>query len=424
MPQRRAIDSDPLGWTALLCLGFLAIGLIRLAVPSAPYFDEVHYLPAARAMLEGSAWLNREHPLLGKELIAAGIWLWGDTPLGWRMPALIFGTVLLFSAMRTLWFASYSRFASLAYGVLLATGFLLFVQSRIAMLDIFMAAFFAVAVWQYVAAMREPETGQWRLALAGVALGLSMASKWNVVFLAMVPGLLFFGARLTAGRRRLLTSRRGIPVPGVSLLEAGLWLGLVPLFVYWLTFLPAYFVEQSPLHPGGFIALHQTILDLQSSVIKPHPYQSDWPQWVLNTRPIWYLYEDIDGAQRGVLMIGNPLTMVLGLPALIWCLWSGVRHRRWDRWGAAVLFAVSLGMWLFVNKPIQFYYHYFLPSCFLLAALALALDALREEGWRRAAHTGLVASVLVFAWFYPILSAAPLAGPQSFTTWMWLDSWR
>jgi hypothetical protein len=34
------------------------------------------------------------------------------------------------------------------------------------------------------------------------------------------------------------------------------------------------------------------------------------------------------------------------------------------------------------------------------------------------------ASVALFAGFYPILSAAPLAGPMSFAHWMWLNSWR
>jgi len=44
----------------------------------------------------------------------------------------------------------------------------------------------------------------------------------------------------------------------------------------------------------------------------------------------------------------------------------------------AVLYLASLGLWLVAGKNVQFYYHYFLPSCFLLAALALAL----AELWR------------------------------------------
>lgn len=421
--QQRS-DNDPFALTILMALGFAGLCLIRLTVPSTPYFDEVHYLPAARALLDQSEWLNREHPLLGKEIIAAGIAMFGDGPFGWRILSVLAGTASLFALCRALWFASYSRFATLAYGVLLASGFSLFVHSRIAMLDIFMVCFFAIALWQLAAAMREPENGRRSLAIAGAALGLSMASKWNAAPLAVIPGLAFLVLRAFAGRRRLLTSRRGMPVPGVSLVEAGLWLGAVPLLTYWLTFVPAYFVANGALEPDGFIALHREIVALQSSVVQSHPYQSYWPEWLLNIRAIWYLYEPVDGAQRGILLIGNPLTMLLGLPTMLWCCWAGAVRKKWDALAVAIFFAASILFWIAADKPIQFYYHYFLPSCFLLAGLALALDALWRRGNHKIALGTLAASLAIFAWFYPILSAAPLEDPQSFSHWMWLDGWR
>lgn len=73
---------------------------------------------------------------------------------------------------------------------------------------------------------------------------------------------------------------------------------------------------------------------------------------------------------------------------------------------------------------MQFYYHYLVPSTALLAALALALDAWWRGGHRAAALTVLAGSCATFAWFYPILSAAPLSGEQAFNRWMWIDSWR
>jgi len=423
MFRRSDIIGDPLGWTWLISLAFLGLCLIRLTIPETPNFDEIHYLPAARALLDGSEWLNREHPILGKELIALGIAIFGDTPFGWRIMPLLFGTLALFASMRALWFASLSRFASIAYGILLATGFFLFVQSRIAMLDIFMAAFFAVALWQCAAAIREPETGLKRLAIAGVAIGLAMASKWNVVFLAMMPGLAFFAARLTAGRRRLLSSKRGIPIPGISLLQAFVLLGLLPLFAYWLPHSWAYFIDQNPLQLGGFIAHHSSVLALQASVKNPHPYESVWYEWTLNIRSIWYMYEPIEGVQRGIMLLGNPLTILLGLPALAWCAWTGFIRRRWDMIALVALYLVSLGMWLVVNKPVQFFYHYFLPSCFLFGALALALDEFWQRGIRWVPLGVLGASSALFAFFFPLLSAAALEDEMSFMRWMWLDSW-
>ena len=60
----------------------------------------------------------------------------------------------------------------------------------------------------------------------------------------------------------------------------------------------------------------------------------------------------------------------------------------------------------------------------LLAALALVCDALWQNGWRKSALAPLLGSVLVFGWFYPIISGAPLVGPDSFAVWTWLESWR
>lgn len=418
---------DPLGWTIAFSFGFLALLLYRLAIPGSFYFDEIHYIPAARALLLESRLLNPEHPMLGKLILAGGIGLFGDNPWGWRLPPALAGALTLFAGMRAIWFASCRRFATLGYGILLASGFMLFVQSRVAMLDGFMLAFLAVALWQAAAAIREPETGRRRLAITGVAMGLSLGAKWNVAPLLPLFGLAFLVWRWMAGRRRLLTSRRGLPVPGVSLLEAAVWLGLVPLLVYAATYLPGYALETGAI-TDNLLAHHQRMLALQESVTTPHNYQSTWTEWVTNRRPIWYLYEVTDGAQRGIVMLGNPLTMLLGLPALLWCAWAAIfpdAEGRRDRaaLAVAVLYGVGFAFWIVAPKPIQFFYHYMIPHCFLLAALALALDALWRRGWRVAAVLPIAGSVALFAWFYPILSAGPLTGLASFQRWMWLDSW-
>jgi dolichyl-phosphate-mannose--protein O-mannosyl transferase len=326
--------------------------------------------------------------------------------------------------MRALWFASLRRFATLGYGVLLASGFILFVHARIAMLDGFMVALLACAFWQCAAAVREPEHGRRSLAIAGVALGLALGTKWNAIPLAPLPGLTFLAVRIHANGWRGMFGHRGAPVPGMRLVEAVLWLGIVPLVAYALTYLPAYLIEPDELARRGFIGLHQMMLDMQQSVIKPHPYQSVWTDWVIDRRAIWYLYEPADGAQRGVLLIGNPLTMLLGLPAVAWCAWIAWSRKRMDALAVALIYAASLGLWIVAAKPIQFYYHYFTPSMALLAGLALALDELRTRGWRWLSWTVLAGSVAVFAWFFPILDAAPLDGPRAFEHWMWLDSWR
>ncbi|GMN12765.1 glycosyltransferase family 39 protein [Altererythrobacter sp. MTPC7] len=416
-------EKDPLGPILAICAIFLCGVLWRITTPSQLYFDEIHYVPAARILLDLEGWPNAEHPPLGKLIIAASIAVFGDTPLGWRLPSAVTGTIALFAFARALWFASERRAATIGYALLLASGFHLFVHARIAMLDGLFIAFLGLALWQAAGAVREPETGRWRLALCGIAVGAALAVKWTMIPFAPLFGLTFLAARWSAGRRRLLMSRRGAPVPGITLAEATLWLGAVPLLVYCASFAPALLVSPSPFAETSLPGLQHTMLDLQQSVKAPHTYQSMWADWVLNWRAIWYLYEGVDGAQRGVMLIGNPLTMLIALPALAWCAWAGLVKRRMDALAVLVLYAAALGFWIVAAKPTQFYYHYFAASCFLLAALALALDALWQRGLRWPMIGTVGASLALFAFYYPILSAAPLDNIRSFEKWSWLESW-
>ncbi|HUQ13627.1 MAG TPA: phospholipid carrier-dependent glycosyltransferase [Novosphingobium sp.] len=419
------VSRDPLTWCRAIAAAFLALVLHRLTIPSKPYFDEVHYLPAARALLALSHPLNTEHPLLGKELIALGIAAFGDAPLGWRLPGALAGAGALFAAMRALWWASASRPATLLFGALVGTNFMLFVMARIAMLDAFMLAFAMAALWLGARAIRRPDHGRRDLALAGVALGASLASKWSAAPVVALPGLAFAAVRLAhVGPRRWLTARDAAPVRGVSLLEAVLWLGIVPLAVYFATFVPTMLYADDPVAPSGLLDYQLEMARLQSSVVQPHPYQSRWWQWLLDLRPIWFLYEPVDGAQRGVLLVGNPVTMIAGLPALALCLAWGRQRRDAAMLGTAALFAASFGLWLIADKPVQFYYHYLLPGTFLAAALALVLGAGWERGTRWPAWTVLAGALGLFAYFYPILSAGALANDQGFLAYAWLDSWR
>jgi dolichyl-phosphate-mannose-protein mannosyltransferase len=299
-----------------------------------------------------------------------------------------------------------------------------------------MAGFMALAMWQWALAWRNPSDTVWaaraHLVLTGLFLGLSLGGKWNGALLVPLPGLLFALNRWQAlkGRRfGLLWASSGAgPVAGVSLIEAALWLGVLPLLAYFATFLPAFYYKVDPLTVDRLISWQEYMLQLQDSVKKPHNYMSQWWQWVANIRPIWFLYENIDGAQRGVLMLGNPFTMLAGLPALALCLWDGIKGREGTgaplRLLVAAAYILLVGFWAINGKPVQFYYHYMLASCFLIAALALVLGEWWDLGLRWPAKVTLVLAFGMAIGFYPIISAGELARTNSFLDYTWLDSWK
>ena len=215
MDSAPASRRDPIGWSAIIALAFLALVWHRLGIPSQIYFDEVHYVHAARLLLEEQR-VNLEHPMVAKEIIAAAIVLLGDRPLAWRIPSALFGAFGLFAFGRLLWWASRRRFATLAGMFLVATGFAWFIQSRIAMLDIFSASLGMAGLWQFAAALGQPPSAaRWRLAATGVLLGLAMGAKWSIVPAAMLPGLAFLAPVALSIGGPAIRAERGATPPAI-----------------------------------------------------------------------------------------------------------------------------------------------------------------------------------------------------------------
>ena len=125
-------------------------------------------------------------------------------------------------------------------------------------------------------------------------------------------------------------------------------------------------------------------------------------------------------------MLGNPFTMLAGLPALALCLWDGLKRRTGQgdrlRLLVAAAYILLVGLWALTGKPVQFYYHYMLASCFLIAALALVLAEWWDLGLRWPAKVTLVLAFGMAIGFYPIISAGELARTNSYLDYTGLDS--
>src|SRR5690606_17870232 len=104
--------------------------------------------------------------------------------------------------------------------------------------------------------------------------------------------------------------------------------------------------------------------------------------------------------------------------------WAGWRDGRRDAAALAILYAASMALWIVAPKAVQFYYHYSLPHCFAMAGLALATVRMWQHGNRLVPLAIAGGSAAIFAYFYPILTAAALPGEMAFLDWAWFDGWR
>lgn len=400
-----------------------------LETPHILVFDEIHYVPAARALLDLRGPVNTEHPLVAKELIAAGMMLFGDNPFGWRFFSTIAGsatlmgvfaiTFLLFQRVRPAVMAS-------AYTLL---GFMLYVQARIAMIDGYLAAFTILAIAALLWAMRAPPDKAWRrLIVSGVLFGLAVATKWAAVpYLAGAGiGLLIVRWRdAVAAKKPLAAALSGMDQPhwaGLPAIPAMLVLGSVAVLTYFLTFAPAFFYHTNPMTLGELLPFQGHMWAEQTQVLPHHRYQSPWWSWPLLIRPIWYLYEFADGAQRGIILLGNPAIMWSGLVAIAACLWAGIKGDR----KLLVVACMYLGSWLIwaiIPKSLGFFYYYYLPSLFLCIALAAAFDRYARGKFEHWDEAFAIFAFGLFVYFFPILSAAELSGEMAYQHWMWFSTW-
>jgi dolichyl-phosphate-mannose--protein O-mannosyl transferase len=229
-----------LGWFAPLLVTLVAffLRLYRLGTPAKDAFDEVYYRCDAKMLLQYSYEHSHTappdcvaeggpsfivHPPLGKWMIALGQQLFGgpDDHFASRIMAVIVGSlsVLIVCRVGRRMFRS-TLLGCIAGGLLTLDG-MHFVQSRIAMLDIFLM-FWVVAAFGCLVVDRDqgrdrlaerlttytlypgPSLGfrPWRLA-AGVCIGAAFGTKWSALFYVVVLLLLAFawdvGARRAAG---------------------------------------------------------------------------------------------------------------------------------------------------------------------------------------------------------------------------------
>ena len=400
--------------------------LVGVTTPEKFYFDEVHYVPAARQMLEPvmpAPMLNPMHPPLAKQLMALSIRGFGDGPLGWRYPSVLFGSL----AVVAVYLCGLALFAApgpaIASAVLAFLNQMLFVQSRIAMLDIFALAFGLLAIAAFLQGYRKPRPQLW-FALAGAGFGLSSACKWSGLFALAVCIVITAVIRLMQGWRAEFADGnaedwyRPEMWPDFRYYHFAACFVLLPALVYLATFVPLYGWSVADI----LAAQVRIFSDNTTTAIAGHTYMSAWPSWPFLLRPVWYLFDKIgDDRFAAVVLLGNPLVLWPALAALAVCLRDWIATRRAD---AFLILAFYFGPWLawaLLPRTLGFLYYY-LPSA-TVASLALVYALRRGNNPRWLLWAFLAVAAAGFAAMLPISAAFFGTSMAAFNRLMIFQNW-
>jgi dolichyl-phosphate-mannose-protein mannosyltransferase len=433
--QRQRRSWTRLDWLIVTLVAVIA-GAIRLigVTSTTSVFDEGYYAsdaclfalgPGPPCHDVGAAALAPVHPPLGMSIIGIGIRLFGYRPGGWRVTALVAGTltiVLVYLLAKVLLRSTLG--ATVASGAL-AFDFLHFVHSRLAMLDVFLTLF-GVATMLAVVLDRDhighPRRRQWagrpwRLVAGGMA-GAAVATKW--------PGLAFLLCALILtvawevrsrgpGPRQLVRTLRD---EGASILAC---FAFAPAIVYLLSNVG--WIEGSilawPWSEGSwtrnFLAEQARMLRFHDGLDVDHFYASPPWSWPLLKRPIVYLYEPSGNGYRIILALGNPLVWWASLISLAWMLGAWARRRGGSEGAVLCAFALVWIPWFaldVVRSPLFLFY--LLPAVpFMAVAVGWAATRLaRARPGKVVVAAFGIGAVALFAFYYPVLVASPLSVAQ------------
>ena len=416
---------------AILFLASLALFLVDLGSPTKVYFDETWYVPSAREWLASGIMLHPEHPPLAKLMIAASVGLFGDTSFGWRALSALFGAITLTAVVY--WTLALAGNAKAALFAAAATFLdqILYVQARIAMLDVFLFAFIVLGLAGYTYALTCPSRKPAILSAlgSGVAFGLAGACKLSGFF--ALPGLIALLLVLAAVRWR---QRGALPcAPGAAhtlnfTVGYFAWF-FAPVLAYLACYVPGAIHEGSWLYP---FTAQREMLHIMLGHSPTHPYMSQWFNWPIEWRPVWYLFEvpggtdkwDEDHPAQAVFGIANPLLLILGQVAIVWAAARALLRRDLSAAIVAVAFVFQWLPWIVNPKGLEFFYYYFPPI--LCLGPALALFFFRGGGVRRevAGSVLLIAFALMFLFFLPTLEASLTVTPDELDARTWLPTWR
>jgi len=518
VPARRDLASLPdrlappmpshglIGWigpvVAMLIGGILRF--VELGRPHAVMFDETYYPKDALSLLrfgvevktvEGADdillssdgnWQTVNvfttepafvvHPPVGKWMIAAGEWLFGATPFGWRFTVALLGTLSILLVARIVRRLTRSDLIGTIAGLLLAVEGMHLVLSRTGLLDLVLAFWVIVAFGlllidrdsmrtRLARAVRTdgiagmatqwgPRLGlrPWRWA-AAAALGLAVATKWSglwfLAFLMVMSVVWDVGARRMVGVQqpwRATFVRDALPAAAatlaiVAVLYVASWWGW---FTSDLGYARNWAADQPPsMVPDALRSLlhyHSEAWNFHVGLTTEHSYSSNPLSWPFQSRPTSFFYDGFDGGggdcgaascASAVTALGNPIIWWFGILAVLYQGWRWLAGRDWR--SGAVLVGIAAGWlpWLLYLDRTIFTFYTVVVSPFMVMAVAMTLGAMlgppdapprrRRDG---AIAVGVLMVLMIAAawWFYPIWTGEVIP----YDAWrlrMWFPSW-
>jgi dolichyl-phosphate-mannose-protein mannosyltransferase len=443
------------------------------------FWDENYHITSAQKYIDGVFFMG-DHPPLGKELVALGevilhpnrqvdtsaflsVEKTENVPKGYSFTGMRFMPAFLAVLSGAVFFFLLLALLKNVHLAFLFSGLYLFenafvVHSRGAMLDSIQLFFVLASLLCFVPMIDQRGKGICRYLVLGMLLGASTAVKLNALLFLSLPLVLFFIELRRKDRSLKFLMQSGAACGAGFLL---IFLGSYVVHIY-LTphVLQERYYEASPayremLDKGETKQIRHLPLQLMEHLEFIPKYQKGVPQydpskpeengslpytWPFMNKTINYRWEKNDGAVRYLYLVGNPLSWLIGLLAVILStvlvlsrLIVKTPIRGKHKFQLIVIFTALYWFYMAAMMKLErvmYLYHYFIPLIlsYILAALLFSyfFEIKGNEGDKKIYVSIAIATVFIFAvflFFSPFSYYQPLTFEQ-FELRNWFPWWK
>lgn len=414
------------------------------------YFDEVYFARSAENYLHHQIPDERTHPPLGKLMQASGLAVFGDTPFGWRIFGVIFGTLmiplmyLLGKKLFGTWIGGFSA------AFLFSFDFMHFTMARIGTADTYVVFFSLLSQLFFLIYFMNVAKNGWKtsivpLFLAVIFFGLGFSTKWFTLFGA--AGMFFLLVALRLRDVKKLKGTLSDKYVAFFNYPALLLLGFIGITIgiYFVTYIPDVLAGDSW---GTIFNLQNAMFSFHSGLTSDDSFSSPWWSWPFMVRPggnvprwfdITYLPNNVNST---ISAFGNPIVWWIGFAAVVVLagmvvyksgILQGISSRKriikfnLKQTDLPIIFitVVFFFSWLpyVIISRATYTYHFYLSVPLLCLALTYFINKYWEKPFGKVAAIAVFAATVgMFIAFYPVISGMPVSNDYIHNL-KWFQSW-
>ena len=395
------------------------------------YFDEIYHVRNAWEIANKQYMYASVHPLLGTNIIALSIHLFGMHPFAWRLPGAIASVLMLPVLYGILKHLLKRDYLSLIGSFLLAADFMHITTARIATLEPFSILFILCSFYWMLKYCRSNfyTLPMWKgilyLFLSGIFMGLSIATKWTGCYAAIGLAIMLFTnwiQRFLEYKKDKETHQQFFKILLTTMLSCILFFIIIPIVIYCISYIPDKIFRNEPWTIANVWKQAQQMYHYHVNLNATHPYQSTWFQWILDLRPMWY-YVGIKGnVFHTISCFSNPLLTWIGLPAILFTTYRTLCKKDIVGWYIVVGYFSGLLPWIIYVQRIVFAYHFYPTSLFTIIAIVYCINLLNNRKMSIVVPAYLAAYLALFILFLPVITG--FGTSQQFARFLaWLPGW-